>query len=71
MKPRGYVGFAAVVTDEQGNGHCHVEVFYFEMGEILETRGQQFRWLSSLARRTKRSLLGQCDNAGGTLQMNF
>ena len=43
--------------------HCHVEVFYFEIDEILETRGQQFQWLSSLARRAKWPLLCQRDNA--------
>src|ERR1700704_3086380 len=31
--------------------HCDVEVFYFEIRGNLETCGQQFQWLSSLARR--------------------
>jgi hypothetical protein len=48
---------------DEAIGHYHVEVFYFEISEILETRAQQFQWLSSLARRPKWPLLCQCDNA--------
>jgi hypothetical protein len=43
--------------------HCHVEVLYFEYAKNLETRGQRFQRLSSLARRAKWPLLRQCDNA--------
>src|ERR1700676_3823891 len=31
---------------EAGRGIVTLRCFYFEIGEILETRGQQFQWLS-------------------------
>ena len=42
-------------------------MFYWEMREILEIRGQRFQWISGLARREKRSLLCHPDNAILTL----